>query len=195
MIQGLMLASVGFGGSYYGGTVGQLLAMWQQAGVFSYILPFLLIFAMVFGILSQTNMFKGNRVINGILALAVALLALQFDFVPVFFSQIFPRLGVGLAVLMAILILFGLFIDPKHNGVKWMMLGVGLIITIIVIVSTFNYLGYGQWWGFLYNYSPWIISIVIFVVIIGVIIGAGSPKRQFAPYNPYLVMGVPQNKP
>ena len=96
----VMLASHGFfGGGYYGGSIGNVLAYWEQAGFFSYVLPFLLIFALVYGILTRTQIFKDNRAVNGILALTVGLLALQFDFVPVFFSEIFPRLGVALALM------------------------------------------------------------------------------------------------
>ena len=87
--EGLFLASHGYFGGFYGGAIGNLLSVWEQAGVFSYILPFLLIFAVVFGILMQTKMFQQNRTINGIIALTVSLLSLQFAFVPVFFSEIF----------------------------------------------------------------------------------------------------------
>jgi len=90
---------------YYGGTFGGVLSYMEQAGFFAYILPFLLIFALVFGILTKTQIFKNNKAINGIIALVVGLLSLQFDFVPIFFSEIFPRMGVGLAIILALLIL------------------------------------------------------------------------------------------
>ena len=62
----------------------------------------MLIFALVFGILIKTQIFKDNKAVNGIIALAVAFMALQFDFVPTFFAQIFPRLGIGLAIILGI---------------------------------------------------------------------------------------------
>ena len=75
--------------SFPSGALGDFLSKWEQAGFFSYLLPFLLIFALVFGILTRVKIFKDNKVVNGIIALAVALMALQFNFVPQFFSQIF----------------------------------------------------------------------------------------------------------
>ncbi|MEK6827230.1 MAG: hypothetical protein AABX99_01980 [Nanoarchaeota archaeon] len=84
------------------GVLGDLLAKWEQAGFFSYLLPFLLIFALIFGILLKLNIFKDNKMVNGIIALSVSLMSLQFGFVPDFFSQIFPRVGVGLAIILAI---------------------------------------------------------------------------------------------
>ena len=47
-----------FYSSIGGGAIGNMLFQWEQAGVFSYVLPFLLIFAVVFGILSKTGVFK-----------------------------------------------------------------------------------------------------------------------------------------
>ena len=166
-------------GAFYGGSIGNLLSYWEQAGFFSYVLPFLLIFALVFGILSKAKFFD-NKAINGILALVVGLLALQFDFVPVFFSAIFPRVGVGLAVILALLILAGLFFDPNNKAVNYGLLGVGVIIFLIVLFQTFEWV----WWspGFwlydlLYNWSG-VLSIIIFLVIIGVIVGSGRPRRE-----------------
>ena len=65
-----------------------IFAYWEQIGVFSYILPFLMIFALVFGILMRMGIFKENKAVSAIVALAVGLLSLQFDFVPRFFSEI-----------------------------------------------------------------------------------------------------------
>src|SRR3989344_2867821 len=96
-------------GSFFGGGFGEILAKWQEIGVFSYILPLLLIFALIFGILTKMSLLGDNKAVNAIIALAVGLMSLQFDFVPRFFSEIFPRLGIGLAILLVLLILTGLF--------------------------------------------------------------------------------------
>ena len=56
MINGvIILASYG---SFGGGTIGNLFAQWEAAGIFAYALPFLLIFAIVFAILSFVKVFK-----------------------------------------------------------------------------------------------------------------------------------------
>ncbi|MHA1988971.1 MAG: hypothetical protein ACW98D_20315, partial [Promethearchaeota archaeon] len=115
MVEGLMfLASYGY---FQGGALGNLLNVWEQAGIFSYAIPFLLIFALVFGILSRMNIFKKsnnepNTMISAIIALAIALMALQFPFVPMFFAELFPALGIGLAIILVVLVISGLFIDP-----------------------------------------------------------------------------------
>ncbi len=163
-------------GGFYGGDIGNLLSYWEQAGVFSYVLPFLLIFALVFGIMNQIKLFETNRAINGIIALVVGLLALQFDFVPIFFSEIFPRLGVGLAILLVAMILMGMF-APNKTWVTYTFFGISAIIFIVVLVKTVGWLGWQSSY-FLQSYGGSLIGIAIFLIIIGVIIASSLPPKS-----------------
>ena len=80
-------------------SIQEVLQLWANLGFFDYVLPFLLIFAIVFGVLNAIKIFgKENKGINAIIAVAVGLLSLQWGFVPQFFSEVFPRTGVALAV-------------------------------------------------------------------------------------------------
>ncbi len=168
---------------FQSGVLGDLLAKWSQAGFFSYLLPFLLIFSLVFGILTRTNIFKDNKVVNGIIALAVALMSLQFDFVPQFFTQIFPRVGIGLAIILGILILVGLFIDPKSNAINYILLGIGVVTVGAVIIQSAGAVGWasGQWWQ-----DNWALVVggIFLIIVIAVVIGAAS-KKQDQPGKPF----------
>lgn len=181
MIKGLMfLASYGY---FEGGAIGNLLNRWEQMGFFSYLLPFLLIFALIFGILNQIKLFKDNKAINGIIALVIGLMALQFPMVSIFFSEIFPRLGIGLAIMLVILILVGMFVDPHK---KWLMVSflvIGFIIALVVLINTAGFIGLssGFWW--VQNW-PAVLGVVVFLALIGVIIGAGS-KATDKTWNPF----------
>ncbi len=170
------LLSFQFGG-FYGGTVGNLLSQWEQAGVFSYVLPFLLIFAVIFGILSKIKVFGDNRTLNSIIALVIGLLALQFELVPIFFSEIFPRVGVALSIILVFLILAGLFLDPDNKAVNYGLLGVGVITFLAVLIKTSGYLGWysGYWW-----YANWpsiLIGIVVIGIFFAIINSVGTPKQ------------------
>jgi hypothetical protein len=165
--------------AYYTGTVGTriqgILSQWEQMGVFSYLLPFLLIFSLVFVILSTMKVFQQNRWVNGIIALSVGLMALQFDFVPIFFSEIFPRLGVGLAIMLVILIVGGFFVDPEKTSVTYVLLVVGVIILITILVTTAGNLG----WTSAYEWRSHmgeIIFAIVFLAAIGIIVGVSSGK-------------------
>jgi hypothetical protein len=170
MIEGLIsLASYGF----VGGGIGEYLAELEANGFFTYILPFLLIFAIVYGILSQIKIFKDNRGVNGIIALVIGLMALQFDFVPMFFAEVFPRFGIGLAILLLVLILLGFFIDPDKSWVMYVLLGVAAVILLVVLINTSGALGWaaGGWW-----YANWkfVAGVVTILIIIAIIVSSGG---------------------
>lgn len=157
-----------------GGAIGGLVSQWEQAGVFSYFLPFLLIFALVFGVLSQMKLFKENRAISGVIALAVGLMALQFDLVPQFFSVIFPRLGVGLAILLVALILLGMFVPSKAG--PWILFAVGAVVFISILVQSAGNLGWSSAYWWTDNWVNFISMAAILALVIIIIASSGRPK-------------------
>jgi len=175
---------------FYGGSFGEFLVYMEQAGFFAYILPFLLIFALVFGILTRTQIFKNNKAINAVIAFVVGLLALQFDFVPVFFSEIFPRLGVGLAVILVLLILAGLFFDPKNKLVNYGLLAVGVIVFIVVLIQTAGWVGWssGFWW---YDNWPKVLLVLIVIGILAAVITSVGPRKKWPEYTGFWAQPSP----
>jgi hypothetical protein len=195
----ILLASYG---SFGGGTIGNLFAQWEAAGIFQYALPFLLIFALVFGLLTKINIFAGkdgnpNRGINAIIALAVAFMALQFDMVSVFFSEIFPRLGVALSIILVILILGGLFM-PTSSENNWFMITLAFIVFVIIGIVIYQSLSVFGWnfgnggWGWLSSFWDQYNGIIIFLVLIALVLLITSPRKQRGPvkYNPLLLRGM-----
>ncbi len=168
----LYLASAGF---FRGGGIGDLFNYWEQAGVFSYVLPLLIIFCLVFVILSKIKIFEDNKAVNTIIALSVGLLAMQFDMVPLFFAELFPRVGIGLSIILAILILTGLFLDPTQKIITWGLFIVGLLILGLVLYDTGQFT-FGQY--FYYVLDPQILSWIAFIAIIGIIVTAMSNKKR-----------------
>lgn len=166
----MFLASYGFSG----GGIGETLNKLESLGFFDYVLPFLLIFALVFGILSSTKIFRDNRAVDGIIALVVALMALQFDLVPQFFSQVFPRLGVALAGILVLLILAGFFIDPGKAWIMYVLLGIGAIASVAVLVNAGKATGFYYMWNF--NENTAIVGGMLIFVIVIVLILAGLMK-------------------
>lgn len=175
---------------FSGGQIGVLLTQWEQAGVFAYMLPFLLIFALVFGLLTKINIFgraddpsKGKGV-NAIISLAVAMMALQFDVVSVFFAEIFPRLGVGLSIILVMLVLGGLFI-PTNKENNWFLVALSIIVFIIiaaVVFNSFNALGWVMNIPGFQNFWNQYGSIVIFgLIVVAVIFAATHEKNPAKP--------------
>jgi len=121
----------------YGYTIGDILNTWADMGIFAYALPFLMIFALVYGILTKTGILGAeNKGVNSVIALAFGLLALQFDYVSGFYASLFPYAGMALAVLLVAMILLGLSSDGKPINKVWM--GIGAVIGIIVLISSMS---------------------------------------------------------
>ena len=169
-------------GPYYGGSIQSILQQWEQIGVFAYLLPFLMIFALIFVILNSIKIFKDNRGVNAVIAIAVGLMALQFQFVPVFFSEIFPRLGVGLAVILALLILVGMFVDPNKPGIMYVLLGIAAVTFVVVLYNTAGELGWSLGYTF-QQYFGEIVALIILLVGIGVVVGATNRVAPGPSYN------------
>ncbi len=183
-----LLASYGLFG---GGSIGNIIAQWEAAGVFHYVLPFLLLFAITFGLLMRVKIFtleeegdgkKPNKSINAIIALSVSLMALQFDFVSLFFAELFPRVGVALSIILVLIIIGGLFLPSKNKGFTWGLIAIVFIIIAIVIfqsLSAFGFSGGGYWFR---NNMGSLIGWAVFIgLIIAIVSGSTSPKDKNAP--------------
>lgn len=164
-----------------GTTITDVLNMWDSYGVFSYVIPFLIIFAVVFGILQKSKIFgeeDKTKGINAVLGLAIGLAALQFDFVSTFFATIFPRFGVGLSVLLVLIIFLGLFLtddDRKksHGGLKYVAWVVGVLI-VVWALANWNF------WGDSFNLGFWLQdyfwTLLVVVLVIGGIVAVVKAK-------------------
>ena len=154
-----------------------ILAQWEYYGVFDILLPFLLIFAVVFGIMSSTKFLGENKGVYVVVAFTIGLISLRWRyFVSDFMSEIFPRLGVGLAVLMTILILVGIFIardESRYWG--WGLASIGFIIAIVVVYQSFDRLGLSTW-GYGDDSVGMIILAVLLIGVIIAIAASGSHK-------------------
>lgn len=183
MLEMIFLATSNF---FSGGQIGVLLTEWEQAGVFAYMLPFLLIFALVFGLLSKINVFghaqdasKGKG-INAIISVAVALMALQFNVVSVFFAEIFPRMGVALSIILVILVVAGLFI-PTNKENNWFLMVLSIIVFVIiatVILNSMDALGWLSNIPWLENIWNQYGSVIIFVLVIVAVIFAATREKN-----------------
>ncbi len=172
-----------------GGQVGNFLYRLENLGFFSYVLPFLVIFALIYAILSKAGFLGNNNAINVILSLAVSLMALQFNFVSYFFAQIFPRMGIVLSIIIVLMILMGLFV--KFDD-KWPKIFFGIftgVAGVVIVFQSFSEsFGWGNWnlfnspfWWSLQNNFP---MILVFILVLGGIIAIpilgnrGNGKRD-----------------
>lgn len=160
---------------FLGYNIGDILNRWAQMGVFAYVLPFLMIFALVYGILSRTQILGENKGVNAVIATSFGLLALQFDFVSGFYASIFPYAGAGLAVLLIALILLGLTHQQGGPNLNVIWLGIGVVIFIFVLLGA---LSESVWFGgvgySLAESAPALLAILIILGLMSLVIWGGG---------------------
>jgi len=162
-------------------TIADFLSQWEAAGVFDLVLPFLLIFAVVYAILLKSKILGESKGISVIISIVIGLLALRLDFVSSFFREVFPRLGVGLAVLLVLLVLSGLFIgeltESHRRIIYWILIGIGVVITIVVLSGSFSAYGWGTDWTS-NDLIVWVVSLALLIGVIIAISVAGGGKKE-----------------
>ncbi|MBS3076962.1 hypothetical protein J4233_01690 [Candidatus Pacearchaeota archaeon] len=132
------------------------------------ILPFLLIFTIVFAILQKSKVLgDGKRQLDAITALAIALIVISFAQAVGIILQMIPFLAVSLVVLLVLFILLGMFWkDSIPKGYEYFLASV---ITVAVAVAIMYFTGAWEWLlDILYGRTgnAELISNTIFIVII-----------------------------
>ncbi len=158
-------------------SVTDVLNTWASAGIFKYILPFLLVFALIFGLLSKSQILGDNRGVQAIIAIALGLLSLVGDYFPNFIEKMAPNLAVAISVLVAAIVLLGLFYDPKDAKKNWIMyiiFGVSAIAFVVMVADTFSGysgVGYNVW----DQYGPALVTLLILGGIIWAVVANKKP--------------------
>lgn len=156
----------------------ELFGQWQSVGIFDFLLPTLLIFAVIFGILTTTNILGSQKGISFLIAASIALLAMQYPMVSNFFSVIFPNIGIALAIILGVIILVGIFIADETRRRWFNQLGYGALgIGIIVVIVTLNQY---DWFGSIWWQENWvsILWIVILVILVSSILSGPTEKKE-----------------
>ncbi|MBS3084168.1 hypothetical protein J4423_05160 [Candidatus Pacearchaeota archaeon] len=144
-----------------------LYAQWETSGVFDFLLPALLIFSVIFGILTSTKVLGGNKGVNSIIAASAALMAMRLQVVSDFFGLLLPGLGIGIVVIVVVLILAGLFMS-QGNIHEWMptFFWGGIVVGLIIVITVLNsFAWFGSfWWQQNWVSIAWIA--VLFVILL-----------------------------
>ena len=125
-----------------GNIITNFLNYWQEVIGLDQLLAFLLVFALILGILTKIDLFKGNRAVNVIIALVVGITALQWGFLTAFMSELFPRFAIALVVVLVFAIIMLAFAPEGTNGhadgIKTGLYIAGGVFALIAVVGAFN---------------------------------------------------------
>ena len=149
-----------------------LLQQWTQAGILSVLVVFALVFAVVFAILNKSKILGGKAGIDAVVAIALALGALQFDWVTRnFYSNFFNNIGVGIVILLGLLVLVGLFGGTDETGKFTKTWGIlfavaGFIIFLAILIKSYG----SSVWQATSFWSMYGGYIVLGIIVVGIIL-------------------------
>lgn len=135
------------------------------------VLPFLLVFTVVFAILQKTKVLgEGKKQIDAIVALVVGLIVISFGFATGIIVSLVPILAVGVVVILVFMLLYGMVYKEGdfdlHKGVKITIGAIAAVVVVIaVLVSTggLNYLIEVFWYS---GEGSGLLTNVVFIVVI-----------------------------
>ena len=148
------------------------------------VLPFLLVFTVVFAILDKTKILgDGKRQINAIVAFVIGLLFIVFPFPVYIVNNLIIIASVIIIVFLVFMMLYG-FAGGKE-GEKWMKITFAILIGLALIISLLVLTGY---WDIVLGAAfggegsevasnLFFIAIIIAAIIV-VLVGKGSGKSD-----------------
>ncbi len=152
------------------------------------ILPFLLVFTLVFAILDKSKLLgEGKRQINAITSLVIGLILIGFPFAREIIVKLIPFLVVSLVILFVFMLIFG-FVSAKKEGDvlnKGLKIALGIIFGLAVIVAVLWITGA---WENIYNFiveggyadKIWINLILIAIIggAIAIVLSSGGKSGE-----------------
>lgn len=159
-----------------------LIEQWQQFGVFTVVLPLILIFAVIYAILEKADLFK-NRGVHMLIALAIGFFTVSNPFISSYFLPLFSNLGLGIAILLVLIVLLG-FIIPKEEEKRktfytiFGILGGILFLFVIGKAGIFKVMfgdGFELW---VRQNVAWIVIFVFVAIMIGAVLIFGEDSRK-----------------
>ncbi len=178
-------------GSGYGAWA-NVMAQWENFGVFTILLPFILVFAVVFAILERIELFKDNRGVNILIALVIGFFTISNPYVSYFFRYIFGNLAWGIAIMIAVVILLGLTLKPEETTWKWIF---GILAAVLFLSMMSKPMADGRtglqflfgdslWYWVQANSAMVVIGLFVAFAVMAIVMTGkkhdGAPKFQLA---------------
>ncbi len=126
-----MLLQAGF-------TIGEGVQFLVDFGVYQYLLPFLLVFSIMFAILNKTKVLGGKTNIDGVVAMVGGLLlVVQQDIVETI-NTFLPKVSLIIVVILMFLILVALVAGKEFKGFQGAWMGLFIIVIIVALFMALN---------------------------------------------------------
>lgn len=151
----------------------------KDFGFNEYILPFLLVFAIVFAVLEKTEIFgKGRGNINAVIAVSVGLLLVAQQGIVETITTFLPQVSLIIIVILMGLVVLSMLGGGAFEGLQGSFLGLAVVVAIVAVVLALSpNFGYDLSWVSPADRSV-MLTIGILVGIIWLIVSLFKPKKQ-----------------
>lgn len=160
----------------------------QEIGLFDTLIPFMLIFTIVFGVMTKVKIFEDKK-FNVIIALGLSLITVfqhiiypgsQYDVIGVINSAL-PQVSLVMVAVVMLFLILGLFGKIPMLG-EDRVSGVVGFLAVLVIVYIFGSSAGLNWWGDLPNwlYDREVYALVVVLLVFGLIIRYITGKDEHA---------------
>lgn len=165
----------------------ELISTLEEIGFFEIILPFLLVFVLIFAILEKTKILGADKEgepkknLNAVFSILAALLVIYQTEIAEKILEFIPKVALLAVFFIMLLLLIGIFVGAEQGWSSW-LLGIGMVLALIGVIwaywSTAYYgvEGYdiADWW---YEYQGPIITIVVIIAILALALGKGKERE------------------
>ena len=151
------------------------------------ILPFLLVFTLVFAILQKSKLLgEGKQQIDAIISFVIAAVVISFANAVNIITQLSVFMALALFILFVFMIIYSFaYGDTKGDPLaaqKWLKPAIGIVAIIAVVIAVLIISGY---WDDVYNFftqgelgSNVIFIILIIAAIVAVVKGGGKSEKK-----------------
>ncbi len=166
----------------------ELLSTFDQVGGFDVVLPFILVFTLVFAVLQKIHLFgEGKKNINAIVALVISIFFLNNTYLIVVLQRFLPNVSIFLVIFLMFLLLLGIFTGGR--GFSNIAMGVAVIVSILaVLFALFSDIftpalgggtGLGVWYASIdpgTRFMTWLL--VLAVIFVMFVLKDDNPRNQ-----------------
>ena len=152
------------------------------------LLPFLLVFVVMFAILQKSKILgDGKAQIDALVALVIGLLLIGVPQPREIIVGIMPWLAVGVAVILIFLILYGFVAGDLSSAPKWMKVTFGILAGLftigVVLYVTGVWSVIGDWFSRGDSSGIWMNVLMVALIVGAMAVAVFSGKKKSASQN------------
>ncbi|MBI5392055.1 hypothetical protein HZB00_03575 [Candidatus Woesearchaeota archaeon] len=152
-----------------------------ESGVYTYFLPFILVFAIFFAILEKTKVFgESQRGVNVIVSVVAGLLILVQPGIIDTINTFLPRVSLIMVVILMGLLVISMVAGKKYEGIKGWLFGltiIGIVIAFFLALSPSQLIDPSDKEALLRIAIP--IGMVLIAIAVAMGVGGGQQESGF----------------